>query len=84
MKCLFQGYILLRCLSCLHAGVYRDKAGCGVTVPYHLTSLAYIQHHEMSTRYVGVWCYYVLTECQFEYVCNVCTFENCKPMFQRS
>ena len=41
---------LLRCLSCLHAGVYRDKAGCGVTVPYHLTSLAYIRHIEETLR----------------------------------
>ena len=33
-----------RCLSCLHAGIYRDKAKCGVTVGYYLTSYAYIAH----------------------------------------
>ena len=31
-----------RCLSCLHAGIYRDKAKCGVTVAYHLTSYAFV------------------------------------------
>ena len=31
-----------RCLSCLHAGVYRDEAKHGLTVGYHLTCLAWI------------------------------------------
>merc|ERR1712012_1290419 len=34
--------ILLRCTSCLHAGIYRDEADCGILVSYHLTSLALI------------------------------------------
>jgi len=47
------GVIILftfRCISCLHAGIYRDKAKCGVTIGYHLLSYFYVKSLDKKLR----------------------------------
>lgn len=40
------GLVAFRCISCLHAGAFRDSPEDGITVTFHLTSFLYVHHKE--------------------------------------
>lgn len=42
----FLGLLAFRCMSCLHAGAFRDSPEDGISVTFHLSSFLYLHHWE--------------------------------------
>jgi len=46
----FLGLLAFRCMSCLHAGAFRDNPEDGISVTFHFSSFLYIHHWEKTSH----------------------------------